>query len=259
MEINKIYNEDCLDTMKRMPTNYIDLVVTSPPYNTSRKGSSLKNACENIRYDDFDDCKSDGEYIQWTLERFNLFNKVLKKNGSVLYNISYSSELTHLIWLVISEIINKTDFTTADCIVWKKTTATPNSTSKNKLTRICEFIFVFCRKKELNTFNCNKEISSYRDTGQASYKNYYNYIEAKNNDGSNDIHKATYSTELVRKLLDLYAKKTDIIYDPFMGTGTTGVACVVDQYNFIGSEISKRYVDQSKKRIKTHINQTKLF
>ena len=55
MEINKIYNEDCLITMQKIEN--IDAIITSPPYNTSRKGSSLDNARANIRYDEFDDSK----------------------------------------------------------------------------------------------------------------------------------------------------------------------------------------------------------
>ena len=65
--------------------------------------------------------------------------------------------------------------------------------------------------------------------------------------GSNDIHKATYSSELVRKLLLLYVKEGSLVYDSFMGTGTTAVACVVEKIKYLGSEISSRYVEMSKK------------
>lgn len=259
MEINKIYNEDCLQTMAKMPDNFIDGIITSPPYNTSRKGSSLNGASANVRYDEFDDCKTDEEYINWTIEIFNSYNKVLKENGVILYNLSYSSENTHLMWLVISKIIEKTNFIIADNIIWKKPSTSPNSCSPNKLTRICEYVFVICRKNEFDTFICNKEVSSIRDSGQLAYKNYFNFIEAKNNDGSIDIHKATFSSELIRKLLKLYIKPNMLIYDSFMGTGTTAIACIEENINYIGSEISKRYVDLSNKRIKDTISQQKLF
>lgn len=183
----------------------------------------------------------------------------LKKNGTVLYNLSYSSENTHLMWLVVAEIMKQTNFIVADNIIWKKSTTSPNSTSKNKLTRICEYVFVFCRKNEFDSFNCNKEISSLRETGQIAYKNYYNFIEARNNDGPNDIHKATFSSELVRKLLKLYAKPGNLIFDSFMGTGTTGIGALAEGMNFIGSEISKRYCDMANERIKLHTMQSKLF
>jgi radical SAM superfamily enzyme YgiQ (UPF0313 family) len=71
------------------------------------------------------------------------------------------------------------------------------------------------------------------------YKNYFNFIEAPNNDGSNDIHKATFSSILIRKLLHLYVKKDAIVYDSFMGTGTTAMACIEEKINYIAN-ISKR-------------------
>ncbi len=256
---NRIFNENCLVTMERMENGIIDAVITSPPYNTSRKGSSLDGACANVRYDEFDDCKTDEEYISWTIDIFKGYDKVLKENGVVLYNLSYSSENTHLMWLVVAEIMKQTNFLVADNIIWKKPTTSPNSCSPNKLTRLCEYVFVFCRKNEFDTFKCNKKTSSLRKTGQVAYKNYFNFIEAKNNDGSNDIHKATYSTELVRKLLLLYVKEGSLVYDSFIGTGTTAVACVIENINYIGSEISSRYVDMSIKRISTYENQQTLF
>jgi site-specific DNA-methyltransferase (adenine-specific)/modification methylase len=259
MDINKIYNEDCINTMQKINEKIFNAIITSPPYNTSRKGSSLLSASANVRYDDFDDCKSDDEYINWSINVFNNYDKVLKENGVILYNLSYSSENTHLMWMVISEIMKNTNFLIADNIIWKKPTTSPNSSSPNKLTRICEYVFVFCRKNEFESFQCNKEISSYRNTGQIAYKNYFNFIEAKNNDGSNDIHKATFSSELVRKLISLYVKEKDLVYDSFMGTGTTAVACILEKVNYIGSEISERYCQQARKRIKPYISQTQLF
>jgi len=257
--INKIHNEDCIKTMLKIEQKSVNAIITSPPYNTSRKGSSLNNASANIRYDDFNDCKSDNEYIDWTINIFNHYDLILKKNGVILYNISYSSENTYLMWLVISKIITDTNFIIADCIVWKKPTTSPNSCSSNKLTRICEYVFVICRKDEINTFQCNKEVSSERKTGQLAYKNYFNFIEAKNNDGSNEIHKATFSSELVRKLLRLYVKKKELVYDNFMGTGTTAVACILEDINYIGSEISKNYCEIANKRIQVLTNQQTLF
>ena len=255
--LNKIYNEDCLLTMNR--GFVVDAIITSPPYNTSRKGSSLNTNEPNVRYDDFDDCKTDEEYIAWTVDVFKAYDKVLKPNGVILYNLSYSSENTHLMYLVVAEIMKQTNFLVADNIIWKKPTTTPNNVSPNKLTRICEYVFVFCRKTEFSTFEMNKEISSFRENGQPSYKNYFNFIEAKNNDGANDIHKATFSSELVRKLLRLYVKKDSLVYDLFMGTGTTAVACLIEKINYIGSEISNRYVMMAEKRISFYTNQKVLF
>ena len=246
-EVNKIYNEDCMKTMEELRD--VDVVITSPPYNTSRKGSSLDAADVNIRYDEFDDCRPNEEYIAWTNDIFNAFDKTLKPNGCILYNLSYSSENIALMWLTVASVMQNTPFTIADCIIWKKKSAAPNSESTNKLTRICEFVFVFCRKTELSTFNCYKEKGVQRPNGQQHYKNYFNFLEAPNNDEVCPIHKATYSTILCRKLMLLYSKEGDTIYDPFMGTGTTAIACIREKRNYVGSELSPRYIDWAKKRI----------
>ena len=249
MELNKIYNEDCFETMKKI--NYVDIILTSPPYNTSRVGRKDKYS---TRYDGFLDNKTDEEYINWTIDLFNSFDKCLKKNGCVLYNISYSSEKPDLIWRVIGNIIEKTNFTTADSIVWKKKSALPNNVSKNKLTRITEYVFVFCRKNELLTFDCNKKIKSINErTNQKYYENVFNFIEAPNNDGKCDLNRSTFSSELVEKLLNIYAKENSIIYDPFMGTGTTAVGSLKCNCNYIGSELSKDQCDYAENRINTYL------
>lgn len=95
----------------------------------------------------------------------------------------------------------------------------------------------------------NKKIRSYRKTGQAAYENIFNFIEAKNNDGVCPYNKATYSTELCEKLLQIYAPHDAYIYDPFMGSGTTAVACEKMGLHCIGSEISANQVKFSIERL----------
>lgn len=259
MEKNKIYNEDCMLTMKRLDGK-VNAIITSPPYNTSRLSNSERARKENeARYDIHLDNKTDRQYLDWSVELFNSYDNILKPNGIVLYNISYSSENTDLIWKFVAEIINLTNFTTADTIIWKKDSAIPNNTSHNKLTRICEFVFVFARKNELDTFFMNKELISVNNTSQKYYENKFNFIEAKNNDRSNDLNKATYSTELVRKLLLLYTKEGDLIYDSFMGTGTTANACIIEKRNYLGSELSEEQCKYAENRLNIIKSQPQLF
>lgn len=253
MQYNTIYNEPNLVTMGRMESNTIDLVITSPPYNIIRPNSTDRG------YDLYKDGMSNDEYIAWTLDMFKEFERCLVKEGIVLYNMSYGTENTILMSLVVADIIRKSDFTLADIIVWKKKSATPNNVSHNKTTRIVEYIYVFCRKDEFDTFNCNKKKLKERESGQAIYENVYNFISAPNNDGSTDLNKATYSTKLVRTLLNMYAKPKSLVYDPFIGTGTTAVACVIDGHDFIGSEISDKQCEYAAQRLKPYQNQTSLF
>lgn len=255
MDINRIYCEDCFITMDRMIEEgiTIDNVITSPFYNTGR--GSKYHATEKSRekhegrYDVHLDDMTDEEYIDFTLRLFDKFDKILKKDGCILYNINYGTENTHLMWLVIADIIRNTNFIVADDIIWKKKSALPNNVSSNKLTRIVEHVFVFCRKDEFKTFEANKKVTSVRKTGQKMYENIFNFIEAKNNDGSCKLNKATYSTDLIMELLKIYVKPGALVYDPFMGTGTTANACVIYGCDYLGSEISQDQCNYADDRI----------
>lgn len=257
---NFIYNQDCINTMERMKNkNYkVDLILTSPPYNTGRNTNSERGRNNNEgRYDIYLDNMNQNDYCEWCVKLFNNFENILKENGIILWNVSYGSDATvntesiGLMWLSIADIIRNTNFTVADRIIWKKKSALPNNVSKNKLTRIVEDVFVFCRKNEYKTFNCNKEISKIGKNGQTFYKNTYNFIEAKNNDGSCKLNKATYSSDLCKQLLNIYALPNSIVYDPFIGTGTTAVACQEMNVGLkcIGSELSKEQSEYAKNRI----------
>lgn len=262
----KIYfkNENCFTTLKNMVNaNYtVDIILTSPPYSTSRSKVKTEKAMDtyNRRYDICLDDMTSEEYREWTVDLFNNFDKVLSKNGVVLYNVSYGSENPSALWLSLLSIIEKTNFMIADTIIWKKRSALPNNVG-NKLTRITEFVFVICRKDEYKTFNINKKVKSVRqDTGQKYYENMYNFIEAPNNDGACKLNKATYSSELCIQLLEMYAQKNYKIYDPFMGTGTTAIACEKWGNNetvCIGSELSEAQVQYSKERLETIRNNNK--
>lgn len=248
----KIFNEDCFETMNRISkaNGGVDIVLTSPPYNNSRV-TQTQRSIDNYecRYDIHLDNMNNDEYIDWTENIFNSYDKILKSNGIVLYNISYGNENPSLMWLVVAEIIKRTNFMVADCIIWKKNSALPNNVSSNKLTRITEFVFVFCRKNEYKTYNSNKQVKSTSRTGQKFYENIFNFIEAKNNDGTCKLNKATYSSELCEKLLKIYAKPNAIVYDSFMGTGTTAVACKRLDLNCIGSELSEAQCEFANNRL----------
>lgn len=226
-----------------------NLILTSPPYNmTKRKGGDADTG----RYDIFKDWKEPADYIDWTGEVFNKFDKVLINNGVVLYNFSYSIENPSLPYKLISHIIDDTNFCIADTIIWKKKHSIPFPASPNRLQRICEFVFVLVRKDEIKTFTTNKKITKISDRGQRYYSPVANFIVAKNNDGeTKEINQATFSTDLVTQLLHIYAKKDKAfkVFDPFIGTGTTAVACLKYGCSVVGTEISASQCEYSEDRI----------
>jgi len=249
MELNKIYNEDCFVTMNRIINyNSIDCVLTSPPYNMTKRRGGIS---DSGRYDIYNDWLSQDEYISFSVKLFKEFDRIVKPNGVVIYNLSYSKENGILPYLVISEIYQQTQWTVVDTLIWEKNSAIPSPADKRHYTRKCETIFIFARKTEKETFNRYPEVSSIGSNGQIYYHTYNNIVRARNNDNStHKLNQATYSTDLCIQLLSLYAKPEDVIYDPFMGTGTTGNACKLIGLNYIGSEISQAQCEYAENRIK---------
>jgi DNA modification methylase len=189
------------------------------------------------------------EYYEMTLDVFNGIDRVLKPNGVVLYNMSYGNQNSECMLRTIYNIIDRTDFTMADIMVWKKPNCTPNTVSPNKLTRMCEFVFVLCRRSEFNTFQANKKVLGERYKGLPCYETVFNWMEAKSTDSPTELNRAVFSTEFVTKLLHIYTHEGDVVLDPFMGTGTTAVGCLLNNRQYIGFELSKAQCEYAENRI----------
>ena len=236
MNINKIYNENNVITMSKMSDKFLSGIICSPPYNLTTK---RKDCYYNNGYQDKDNL-SEEEYIKNRLSEFKEFERILKDDGVICYNISYHNENPILPTLLISEIHKETGLTVADIITWKKRSAIPFQTSSTKLSRICELVYVIVKKERLHDFKTNKKVSKINEkTNQKFYKNYTNFIEAENNDKIKSKLKAAYSEDLVYKLFNIYFPIDSLIYDPFSGLGTTARACKKSGRSFIGSEIDE--------------------
>ena len=257
-----LYCGDCFDAMKGLQDSSIDVVITSPPYNTSRMGTFSNGDAEKDnyihRYDVHIDTKTKEEYVQWSVDLFKEFDRLLKKDRLALYNFGMGNdghtEFGNEDWfVVVTEICRQTPFTVADLLFWKKKSVLPNNTSPNKATRIVEPVIVFCRDSEKMTFLCNKKESKVRDSGQTYYTPFYNIFEARNNDGSNNLNKATYSTQFVDNLIDLYCpddlKKDWTVLDPFSGTGTTGLSAMSHGMRYVGVELSEKQCEYTVGRL----------
>lgn len=245
--INTIRLENCIDTMRLMDDKYIDGIITSPPYNLNveRSDKYYNNGYSHI------DSLSEIEYLNVRISEFKEFSRILKDDGVICYNISYGKENPILPTLLVSKVHNETDLTIADIIIWKKNHAIPFQTSPTKLSRLCELIYVFVKKKSLHTFKTNKIVSKInKHTNQKFYKNYINYIEADNNDGFKSQLKASYSQKLVDELINIYYPKDSLIYDPFTGIGTTQLSCVRNNCKYIGSEIVETHYKIAIDRLK---------
>ncbi len=246
LEVNKIHKGDTVETMKKIDDKSVQLVMTSPPYLASIRD-------DNHKYPGAKDIIKDNqtveEYIEWSVDIFKEYERVLADDGVVAYNMSYTTFNPMLPYMVIEEVRKQTGFEIADTCVWKKKNCVPLSGHPNRMTRICEFVYIFVKEDRLNDFKANKEVTSISRTGQRYFKIYNNFIETKNNDGKVDGHDATFSSDFARYFIDLYSAEGDLVLDNFMGTGTTAIAAIGLDRDFLGIDLIDDYIKVANERI----------
>ena len=244
MEINKIYNENCLDTMRRMPDNFVDLTITSPPYNMKLKvqkgkyqhilNSSLWAADDaRTKYcGDFEDSLPIEDFYKIHSE---IVTELLRVSKMIFYNISIVAGSKRAFFKIIGEY---SDFV-KDIIIWDKGHGQP-AISPGVLNRQSELIIVFDNSTAINRtfYKCNFDRGTLSDVWKI----------ARGKKISKD-HGAVFPEELVQKIIENFSDEGDLIYDPFMGTGTTGHVASLYKRNYIGSEISKNYCKVAEERI----------
>jgi DNA modification methylase len=237
----------------------VDVVLTSPFYNTSTKSKivpreKLGNANQRGRYDTIVDTYTREGYCDFMVDLFNKMHDGLNDNAVVLFNISYSTGNPDGYMFALSDIIRRTEYTLVDQIAWKKPVCIPDISTPNRLSRIVEPIYVFCKKGFEKTHYCNKPEISQGAASHRCYKPMYNFVEAmcgnkEKGEKKCPYNAATYSIELCVKLLGMYAPKNALVYDPFMGSGTTAVACKRMGLRWLGSEISENQVKWAEDRL----------
>ena len=243
LETNKIYCGDTVETMGKINEGTIDLILTSPPYL-----ASIRN--DNHKYpgakDQIKDNQSVDDYLEWIIDNFKQYERILKKDGVIVFNFSYTTFNPSLPYFLINEVFKHTDFRIYDTFAWKKKSAMPVSGHPNRVTRIVEMVYIFAKTPY---FKANKTVSSVSRPGQKYYNNYYNFIEARNNDGKVEGHEATFSTDLASFFIDLYSKENEIVLDNFSGTGTTPYASSKMNRQYIGIDLVEKFCDYARERV----------
>jgi len=235
MEKNKIYNEDCLVTMNRMEDNYIDLTITSPPYNLGKKHHTENNVFD--AYDEYNDNLPEKEYQEWQIKVLNELFRVTKEGGSVMYNhknrIKEGKQITPYEWIL------KTNWTIKQELVWFNKSS---NMDKCRFYPFTERIYWLSKGVETNFFNIINQHDLIKDLPA----------------GADMEHKRSFPLKLAQRFV-LCFPDAEIIYDCFMGSGTTAIASLKEKRNFIGSEISKNYCSIAEKQIQTLISKPELF
>lgn len=246
LELNKIYNEDCLLTMQRMSDDFVQHCVTSPPYNYNLRihtGKYTKRSTkEKTKYDgSFRDALTMDEYYEWQKEVITEMIRV--SSGLVFYNIQMLTGNKVAIMRLMGYFAEQIK----EIIIWDKIFSEP-AMSERVLNSEWEFIIVFDK---------NNAISRQFDIANFDRGTLANMLRIKKNSGneSSEIHTAVFPRPLPWKIINYFTNENDCIYDPFIGTGTTAMVCHELKRKFIGSEINKKYFDLAKKRITNKQNQ----
>jgi site-specific DNA-methyltransferase (adenine-specific)/site-specific DNA-methyltransferase (cytosine-N4-specific) len=268
MELNKIHQGDSLELLKQLPDNSVDLVITSPPY------ADLKVYIDNpgILADN---------YVEWFLPICNEICRVIKPTGSFILNINDKVEggFRHpYVYDLISQIHKRTDLKMFERLFWNKLKSLPN---RSRFGDRIEYLFWFAKEKgfqfyidEMRTEYSEKSIKRMtkplkkrfaRTEGDEDieYKDW-----APNPKGAlpttlinisseskriADNHVAVYPVELVKYFIKGSTKEGNLVLDPFMGTGTTALACKQLGRNYIGFDLQQDYIDIANKRIGEYV------
>lgn len=252
--ISLLYNGDCTKVLTGLETNSIDLCVTSPPYD------DLRN------YNSTFDIKTISKELY----------RIIKTGGVVVWNVNDkikngSKSLTSFKQCILFEEIG---FNVNDVMIWKKTNPMPQ-VKQPRYNQCFEYMFVFS-KGTPKTFNpimipCKCAGQSYNSTckditkdKQRTHKTFnINKTKVDNNiwefavAQNKTSHSAVFPLELPFRHIKTWTNEGDTVIDPFMGSGTTGIACDKLNRDFIGIEINKEYYDLAKERISNNDNNTK--
>lgn len=263
MELNKIYNMDCVEGMKMLPDNCIDLTVTSPPYDNLRNYNGFSWDFEATAKEMYRITKPGGVVV-WVVN-----DKIIDgdESGTRLKQVLYFKEI---------------GFKLNNTMIWKKTNPMPQHTNARRYTDAFEFMFVFSKGKP-NTFNplmekCktagkstdrNKDSSALRDLGNFKgvwrrneitvtkklkrKTNVWEFATANRNNG----HPAVFPEQLANDHILSWSNPGDTVLDPFMGSGTTAKMAILNNRNYIGFELSSEYCAIANARIEEARNEQK--
>ena len=270
LELNRIYNEDCLIGLRKLDNNSIDLTVTSPPYDSLRTYTDKKT----------------GEDCEWN---FDIFKPIAEE----LYRVTKPGGI--VVWVVGDAVVNggetgssfrqalyfqEIGFKIHDTMIYQKNSSSfPARITSKRYSQIFEYMFVFVKGKirddiKLIADKRNKwagwtnwgkhtqydsggnlnETQNIKPTPEFSLRtNIWKYSVSFNDKTS---HPAVFPEKLAEDCILSWSVEGDIVLDPFMGSGTTAKMAALNRRRFIGFEKQTSYYEESLKRVGKYIGQT---
>lgn len=266
MELNKIYCTDCLEGLKKINNNSVDLIITSPPYADKRK-----NCYDTV---------SEKEYINWFEPISVELYRVLKPTGSFFLNIKphcVNGERSFYVWELVMFLKNNIGFRFVDEFCWTKL-GVPGK-FKGRFKNAFEPIYHFSKEKDFkhnpysvateikeesikraNRKHCGesqngsgfaglREGSNLKDAKLALPSNHLHITQKSNQYTLQSKHPAVFPIELPTFFIKAFSDEGDIILDPFIGSGTVAISCIKNNRNYIGFDNNKEYVELANKRL----------
>lgn len=250
LELNKIYNMDCIEGMKGIPESSIDLVITDPPFAIGFK-AKRDNYCRTASrvIDGYNEIPKE-EYYNFTLKWMKEVYRVLKESGS-MYVFSG--------WNNLKDILNALDeigFITVNHIIWKYQFGVV--TRRKFVTSHYHCLYVCKNDKKRKFFPYSRYKKEDKDGGSLHYKDKEDVWVINREYWNGDKKTPTkLPAELIKKILMYSSEEGDIVLDPFLGSGQVAVVSKMMNRQYIGFEIVKEYYEFAKERLEKNIYRIK--
>ena len=236
IELNKIYNEDCLEGMKRIPDGSVDCIATDVPYRITARGNAgnsggMMQSKLSMQGKIFAD--NDIDIEKYLPEFYRML-----KDKTHCYIMCNHINLVHFL-----KVIDDSPFHFVKCLVWVKNNKIMGGYYMNQF----EYIIMLRKGGDRKVNDC----------GISDVLMFANRKD-KNADGSN-VHDSQKPIGLFRTLIMQSTNEGDLVLDPFIGSGTTAIAAIKEKRHFIGMELNKEYFDIAEDRIKKELSNPSLF
>ncbi|MED3649967.1 site-specific DNA-methyltransferase [Heyndrickxia sporothermodurans] len=241
LELNRIYQRDCIEGMRMLPDKSVDLIITSPPYNIG-KSYETKSPIE--------------DYIEWSVDYLKEIYRILKPCGNFMLQIGQYVDsntnnipLTYLLFNSLMEI----GFKIRQEIIWYFRGGMP---ARKKLTGQNEKIMWLYKGDDLPFFDLDairvKEWQAFDKRNNPNGKNptdVWEFNRVAGNSREKTSHPCQFPSVMIERIIKGWSTGDSIVFDPFIGSGTTAVAAVRTGRKFIGFEREQEYVEIANKRL----------
>ena len=241
--LNTIIASSC-ENMKDIPNNSLHLMITSPPYNVSKE---------------YDNDLSLNEYLSLLKNCFTETYRVLVDGGRACINIANIGRKPYIpLSDYVSKIMIEIGFNMRGEIIWNKSAGAGISTAwgsfqsaSNPILRdVHEYILIFSKGNYKRERDKNEKEFRHDNITKEEFIEWTKSVWTMNTESAKRIgHPAPFPEELPNRLIKLFSFTNDIVIDPFMGSGTTAIAAIKNNRNFVGYEINKEYINLANNRI----------